>query len=68
MKIPKLSQLNLNRGGAMMRISFVLVLIFLLMPSVSFAATDVYYSVGTNASDLKNGSTTITISSGVATF
>ncbi|RLJ00711.1 MAG: hypothetical protein DRP06_01315 [Candidatus Aenigmatarchaeota archaeon] len=52
----------------MMRVGFVLVIVFLLIPTLSFAATDVYYSVGTNASDLKNGSTTITISSGVATF
>ena len=51
-----------------MRVGFVLVIVFLLIPTLSFAATDVYYSVGTNASDLKNGSTTITISSGVATF
>ncbi|RLI99491.1 MAG: hypothetical protein DRP06_03345, partial [Candidatus Aenigmatarchaeota archaeon] len=52
----------------MMRISFVLVLIFLLMPSLSFAATDIYYSVGTNASDLMNGPVSVSIDSGVAVF
>jgi len=47
---------------------FLAALVFVLMPSVSFAATDVYYSVGTNSSDLMNGPASVSINSGVAVF
>jgi len=60
-------------GGRMMKsVGFfgvlALIMVFVLMPSVSFATTDIYYSVGTNTSDLKLGSPTVTIVSGVAVF
>lgn len=44
------------------------VLLFVVMPEISFAATNVYYSVGQNTSDHKTGSPTVTISGSTATF
>jgi len=40
----------------------------LAFPAMLFAATDVFFSVGTNTGDLKSGSPTITIASGTATL
>jgi len=47
---------------------FFVVFVFFFFPQITQAATPVYYSVGQNADDHQTGTSTITISSGLATF
>lgn len=46
----------------------VAALLFVITPASTFAATNIYYSVGQSTADLKTGSPTITISGTTATF
>jgi len=60
-------------AGRRMRLGGFLFAIFIFLggfafTSSAYGATPVYYSVGQSASDLKTGTPTVTIASGVATF